>query len=401
MSLRDLAILSISLLIFTGCMAPVVKRLDVPQGAEIAVIPFRDCIIAGQEDCLGSGNIAGSIFARVFSTSNKYKALPLSRPVGPNQMLTDDAAVSFARSKGFQFVLNGEVDEYYSVAPFTFRVDRAGVSLRILRVADGSVAAFFTQRKEAASNFATPDGLIEDMANHVCDSLIEGTQTASKENPLKKETTDPKKQITETKTEPEGRKAGAKVADSENVLQSKTEFALPKEQVKETDPGQRESRLETKVLDTTKPDPAPSRINTSQGQLTAIEQKKGAPKAKAADIKKTYSSEDVAKACRSRGLDLIQKKQYDEAVQEFTKAINLESKNAVAFYNRGWIFYAKGEYERAIQDFTAAIERNPNNSHSYYNRGLCYNMKLQKDKAKNDFQMACDLGDQAGCRKIK
>jgi hypothetical protein len=91
--------------------------------------------------------------------------------VGPNEGLTDDAAVDFAWKKGFQFVLNGEVDEYYSVAPMTFRVDRAGVSLRILRVSDGSVAAFFSQRKEAGSNFATPDGLIEDMAVHVRDSL--------------------------------------------------------------------------------------------------------------------------------------------------------------------------------------------------------------------------------------
>ena len=173
MNHRNLIISLLAFLIFTGCAStpPVVKRLDVPQGTEIAIIPFRDCTIAGQEDCHGSGNIAGSIFARVFSTSNKFRAVPLSRPVGPNEGLTDDAAVDFARKKGFQFVLNGEVDEYYSVAPMTFRVDRAGISLRILRVSDGSVAAFFSQRKEAGSNFATPDGLIEDMAVHVRDSL--------------------------------------------------------------------------------------------------------------------------------------------------------------------------------------------------------------------------------------
>ncbi len=159
--------------LLTGCAStpPVVKRVEIPQGSEIAVISFRDCVIAGQEDCNGSGNIAGSIFARVFSTCNKFKAVPLSRPVGPKEVLSDDTAVDFARGKGFHFVLNGEVDEYYSVAPMTFRVDRAGVSLRILRVSDGSVAAFFSQRKDASSNFATPDGLIEDMALHVCESF--------------------------------------------------------------------------------------------------------------------------------------------------------------------------------------------------------------------------------------
>jgi TolA-binding protein len=220
--------------------------------------------------------------------------------------------------------------------------------------------------------------------------------------PLKQETPDSKTKITETKAEPERRKVEVKVADSGNVLQPKTEFAQPKEQVKGTDPGRMESLLETKVLDTTKPDPpAQSGINTSRGRFTAIEQKKGAPEAKATEIKKTYSNVDEAKVCRNRGLAFIQNKQFDTAIQEFTKAINLEPKNGMAYYNRGWIFYSKGEYERAIQDFNAAIAINPNNSDSYYNRGLCYNMKLQKDKAKYDFQMACDLGDQAGCRKVK
>jgi hypothetical protein len=128
-------------------------------------------MITGQEDCAGSGNVAGSIFARVFSATSRFKAVPLSRPVPPTETLTDDAAVAFAKSKGFKFVINGEVDEFYSVAPMTFRVDRAGVSIRILRVEDGSVVVFFSQRKEAGSNLGTPDGIIEGIAEHVRDSL--------------------------------------------------------------------------------------------------------------------------------------------------------------------------------------------------------------------------------------
>lgn len=148
-----------------------VKRGEVPVGSEIAVISFRDCRIPGQEDCAGSGNVAGSIFARVFPSTARFKAVPLSRPVGPAETLTDDAAVSLAKPRGFKFVINGEVDEFYAVAPMTFRVDRAGISVRILRVEDGSVVAFFSQCKEAGSNLATPDALIESMAKHVRDSL--------------------------------------------------------------------------------------------------------------------------------------------------------------------------------------------------------------------------------------
>ncbi len=167
---RSLLVLQL-LLISCASTPAVVKRGQVPIGSELAVIPFRDCLISGQEDCDGSGNTAGNIFAQVFSASAKFRAVPLSRPMGPKETLTDDAAVALAKIKGFQYVINGEVDEYYDVAPMTFRVDRAGISIRILRVEDGSVVAFFSQRKEAGSNLGTPGGIIKKMAEHVRDSL--------------------------------------------------------------------------------------------------------------------------------------------------------------------------------------------------------------------------------------
>ncbi len=172
MKIGRLVAAATSALLFAACAStpPVVKRGELPRGAEIAIIMFRDCIIAGQEDCDGSGNTAGSIFARVMSVG-QLRAVPLSRPAGAREPLTDDAAVEFAKSKGFQYVLNGEVDEYYRVSPGTFRTERAGVSIRILRVSDGSVIAFFSQSKHSQTNLTTPARMIEKMAEHVRDSL--------------------------------------------------------------------------------------------------------------------------------------------------------------------------------------------------------------------------------------
>lgn len=160
-------------LLLAGCAAlpPVVKRGELPPNAEIAVLMFRDCTIAGQVDCDGSGNSAGSVFARVMATGSRVRAVPVSRPVGAKEPLSDDAAVTFAKSKGYQYVMNGEVDEYYRVAPFTFRTERAGVSVRVLNVADGSVIAFFSDRRHSQTNLTTPDAMIEEMAKHVRDSL--------------------------------------------------------------------------------------------------------------------------------------------------------------------------------------------------------------------------------------
>ncbi len=173
LTLRQLSLGVIVTLCASRCAStpPVVKRGNLPPRAEIAVVSFRDCVITGQEDCGGSGNTAGSIFARVFSTGARFKAVPLSRPVGPTEPFSDDAASVYAKAKGFEYVINGEVDEYYSVAPFTFRSDRAGVSMRLLRTSDSSVIAFYSQRKEAGSNLTTPDRIIEKIAQRIRDAL--------------------------------------------------------------------------------------------------------------------------------------------------------------------------------------------------------------------------------------
>lgn len=150
---------------------PVTVRERVPSGSDVAVIMFRDCTIAGQEDCDGSGLTAGSIFARVLSQQPGLRATPLNRPIDPKTELSDDQAVTYAKAKGYAYVLNGEVVDHYRVAPMTFRTERAGVSVRVLRVSDGQVVAFFSDRTHSASNFTTPDALIEDMAKHVAQAM--------------------------------------------------------------------------------------------------------------------------------------------------------------------------------------------------------------------------------------
>jgi hypothetical protein len=164
-----LGIAVVSTLAIAGCATtpPVTVREALPADAEVAIIMFRDCVITGQEDCDGSGNTAGSIFARVLTEKGQLRAVPLSRPIGAKESLTDDAAAIYGKSKGYKYVLNGEVDDYYRVAPMTFRTERAGVSIRVLRTEDGGIVAFFSHRTHSQTNLTTPDALIEDLAAHV------------------------------------------------------------------------------------------------------------------------------------------------------------------------------------------------------------------------------------------
>lgn len=155
-----------------GCAStPITRTADIPAGSEIVVIPFRDCLITGQdEDCNGSGLKAGEAFHETFSDS-RFSSRLGTRPIGPKETLTDQAAVEWARQQGHDYIINGEVDDFYSVAAMTFRSDRAAISMRLLRVSDGQAIVTFSKPGTASSNFATPKGMIADLAAQVLAAL--------------------------------------------------------------------------------------------------------------------------------------------------------------------------------------------------------------------------------------
>ena len=50
---------------------------------------------------------------------------------------------------------------------------------------------------------------------------------------------------------------------------------------------------------------------------------------------------------------------YSEAIADFTKVIELDPKNALAYYNRGAAKFALNKYSEAMADYTKAIELDP------------------------------------------
>lgn len=70
-----------------------------------------------------------------------------------------------------------------------------------------------------------------------------------------------------------------------------------------------------------------------------------------------------------RGKDRFKLKDYQGAIEAYTKAIEIDPRFYEAWYNRG---ISKGElldYKSAISDFTTAIEINPSFYLAYFNRG--------------------------------
>ena len=96
----------------------------------------------------------------------------------------------------------------------------------------------------------------------------------------------------------------------------------------------------------------------------------------------------------NRGFAYINKGQYDRAISDYTKAIEIDPKYASIYYNRGIAYDNKGQYDQAISDHTKAIEIDPKLVSAYYNRGVVYYFKKEYDKSWEDLKKAQNLGYQ-------
>ena len=66
---------------------------------------------------------------------------------------------------------------------------------------------------------------------------------------------------------------------------------------------------------------------------------------------------------------LVFLKNYEKAIADYTKAIELRPDDASAYNNRGISFVALKNNEKAIADYTKAIKLKPDFASAYNNRG--------------------------------
>ena len=93
----------------------------------------------------------------------------------------------------------------------------------------------------------------------------------------------------------------------------------------------------------------------------------------------------------NRGIDYGEKGEYDLAIKDFTKAIDLKPEYAIAYNNRGAVYRNKGEYDQAIEDCSKAIQLKPDYAEPYSNRGAAYRNKGDYERAIKDYNMAIKL----------
>lgn len=111
--------------------------------------------------------------------------------------------------------------------------------------------------------------------------------------------------------------------------------------------------------------------------------------------------ERVPLAYNNRGLALSNSGQLDDAIRDFSAAIDLNPYNLRYYHNRGEAFGKKGEFDKALRDYDRAIALDPQDASVFLSRGLTYFSAGQDDHAADDFSTACSMGNDFGCTMLQ
>jgi len=99
----------------------------------------------------------------------------------------------------------------------------------------------------------------------------------------------------------------------------------------------------------------------------------------------------MAEIALNKGVDFGAQGLWEQAIEQFDKAIALDPSLAMAYVNRSLVYINLGEHQRAIQDTDKAIELDPSIAIAYVNRSAAYLNLGQYQRAIQDADKAIEL----------
>lgn len=95
----------------------------------------------------------------------------------------------------------------------------------------------------------------------------------------------------------------------------------------------------------------------------------------------------LADAHRHFGSEYGTRREFQAAVNNYSRAIRLDPIYTQAYFNRGVLYWRElGRYSEAVEDLTQVLELAPSWNIAFFNRGLAYKMLREHDLALADFE---------------
>ena len=98
-----------------------------------------------------------------------------------------------------------------------------------------------------------------------------------------------------------------------------------------------------------------------------------------------------AEAYNYRGFAHLNNGDIDKAIADYTKAIDIDQELTEAYKDRAATYLGNSDFDNAIKDYTKAIQLDPDDTNIYNYRGLAYFENNEVDKAIDDFNRAIQL----------
>ena len=99
----------------------------------------------------------------------------------------------------------------------------------------------------------------------------------------------------------------------------------------------------------------------------------------------------LVKNYNEQGVTYSEQGQYDLAILEFNKALEIDPGSTETYNNRGITYSKKDQFDLAISDFSKALNIDPKDTKVLYNRALTYAIEGQFDLALSDLKKCLEL----------
>lgn len=101
--------------------------------------------------------------------------------------------------------------------------------------------------------------------------------------------------------------------------------------------------------------------------------------------------ETLAVTFYNRGNLYLNRREFERAIEDFSRAIRLKPKYERALFQRANAYYDHGEYDRAIEDYSRTIRLSPDLAQAYFHRGRAYLARGENDRAVEDYTQVLRL----------
>jgi len=104
------------------------------------------------------------------------------------------------------------------------------------------------------------------------------------------------------------------------------------------------------------------------------------------------SKEKQAEEHFKQGFDHQNQGNLEQAIDEYKKAVELDSNHLKAHMNLGTVYLQQEKYDQAIEEFSTVVKLNYYYGKAHYNLGYIYLLKGEKEKAEEELKILKMMG---------